>query len=324
MCTEETITLDQLKDGDIVLYELKEEPAFIKPFSKDNLEDNFYVLIDKLICYAENSHVTHAAMVYDHKKIVEATIPTVRITEDIAAPGCNLYIRRVAEEIDGSRVLKFLPQNPQEIEEDPQSYAMMMAVVAGLSCLFKRKIKTSDNIPALTLIVRCILYKVAQYLDKNKIPYANGTENWFCSQLVYYTYTTAAEKLHEPAFEIHLENASTPITDTLIHYLIASTDYSGSTFTDAVIQEPSEMDNLYQIAESFFHPEKSDSTINKTVQKPSKEDVSCIFTSLHKIFGFTWDDDIEHTLTMFQSSFVMPSDLCHCLSQGFSVYEDTI
>lgn len=323
---ETVISLKDVKDGDIVLYELKEEPSFVKPI-KDNLETNFYVLIDKLICFAEGSHITHAAMVYDSDKVVEATIPAVRIGSHIANDDYRLHIRRVRNGIDGSVVLKYLPQTIPEIEADGESYAMMMAVVAGVSCLVKAKVRENENLGALATIIRYVLYKVASYLDNKKLPYSNGDDNWFCSQLVYYTYTTAAAKIPEPAFDIALPDTSTPIADTLIHKLVSRTNARFLGDESVLLKKPAAEDEVYALAENFFNPDKSGEKKNAVCGEKagslSAEDASFFLTFINKLCNNKFDfSDIEKELIKFQSAFVMPSDLRNCLDEGYLVSDE--
>lgn len=315
--TETEITVADLKKGDIVLYELKKKPEFIKPF-KENLEANFYILIDKLICFAEGSMITHSAIMYDEKNVVEATIPTVRIFK-LIFPDYYLHIRRVKDGVDGSKVLEYLPQTPDELDESPESYAMMMAVVAGLSCLFKAKVRNHDNLAKLAAIVRGVLYKAAKYLDSKKLPYSSGDNNWFCSQLVYYTYAKAAAELG-PEYEIAIDNVATPLDDTLIHAVIKCAQGNCLTDEKLLLKKPVDDDELFAMAEDFFNPDKNEAICTEADRKPSQEDGSFILTFINMLCNKKLDfSNLEQEMIKFQSAFVMPSDLCGCLEQGFRI-----
>lgn len=325
MKDEAEIVLKDVKNGDVVLFELKENPPFIFPITKNNLKENFGALVDKLIIFSEGSMITHAAMVYDSNKVVESTLPYVRIAPLMTYPQYNLHIRRVKSGKDGSVVLNYLPQTPKEIEENAESYAMMTAALAAISCLFKAKIKKNDNISLLTTIIRCVLYKVVEYLDNQKMPFSKGTENWFCSQLVYYAYTKAAADLKDSDYEITLENPSTPIDNTLIHYLINGNTKNLLLSDKLVLQKPAEIDNMFELADEFFNPEKKKAVNveNQLNKKPFAEDSAFILSFINMLFGKKIDfSNIENEMIKFQSAFVMPSDLTDCLAEAYFVKDE--
>lgn len=320
MSEETLISLDELKDGDIVLYELKEDPDFL-PFTKENISDNFYILIDKLICFAEESRITHAALVYDSNKVIEAIIPTVRITEKITDPEYTLHVRRVRNGKDGAVVLDYLPQFPQEITDDPDSYAMIMSAVAALSCLFKAKIKENDDLAALSKIIRFVLFKVAEWIDNKKLPISSGDDNWFCSQLVYYTYTAAAAGLGDKDYEIQLPDVSTPLTDTLIHRIIDRLGRNSLKSVQNLLEKPMDENELFQIAERFFHSDPNSLTAKR--DELSDDDCDYIFSFINRfVTANTALSDVEKEMIKFQSAFVMPSDLRDCLAEGYLIKDE--
>lgn len=320
MNDEKLISIHDIKDGDIVLYELKEEHEFL-PFTRENMSSNFYILIDKLICYAEKSKITHAALVYGSNKVIEAIIPNVRITDSIADSEYILHIRRVRNGKDGAAVLQYLPKTPEEISADPDSYAMIMSAVAALSCLFKAKIQENDDLSALSKIVRFVLFKVAEWIDNKKLPISSGDNNWFCSQLVYYTYTAAAVGLGDRDYEIKLPDASTPLTDTLIHRIIGRAGRNGLKSSLNLLEKPMDEEELFKLAGRFFNPDKNSLSAGKN--EPSDEDCSFILSFMNRfITPGNALTDMEKELIKFQSAFVMPSDLRDCLSEGYLIKDE--
>lgn len=326
MTSTQTIEIKDLKDGDIILYELKNAPEFKLPITKDNISENFSALVDKLICFAEGTNITHAALMYGPDTVVEATLPYCRVRTPVLDPSFHCHVRRIGNGKDGSAVLKYLPQPKEEVEKDPESYAMMMAAVAALSCLFKAKIGKNDNSALLLAIIRCVLYKVAEFLDNQKMPYASGEENWFCSQLAYYAYTKAAVDLKDNAYEIKLADSSTPLDQSLIHKLINMKARVNALPDEKILlKKPAKYDRLYSMANDFFSQKKRRGLLARirSRRKPAAEDVSFIFNFMKKICGNDFNfSDIENELIKFQSAFVMPSDLMNCLDEGYTVKDE--
>lgn len=320
------IEIKDLKDGDLILYELKEEPQFKFPVTKDNISENFSVLVDKLICFAEGTKVTHAALMNGPDTVVEATLPYCRCRTPVLDPSYHCHVRRVGNGKDGSVVLNYLPQPKEEVEQDPESYAMMMAAVAALSCLFKANIRKDDSPAVLLAIIRCVLYKVAEYLDNKKMPYASGDENWFCSQLAYYAYTKAAVDLKDKDYEIELKDSSTPFDQTLIHTLINLKSRANLLPDERILlKKPAKYDRLFSMADDFFSQKKKRGLLARIRRhrRPSSEDMSFIFSFMKKIAGVDADSSaIENELIKFQSAFVMPSDLLDCLAEGYMIQDE--
>lgn len=130
---EKEIELTDVKPGDLLLYEMTETPEFIevrKDHLKEDLFANFKILIDKLICYSEQSMITHSALITDDLQVVEATLPALRKREFHREKDYYIHVFRVEDGVDGSRVLNYLPQPADEVNADPDSYALIMATMA--------------------------------------------------------------------------------------------------------------------------------------------------------------------------------------------------
>ncbi|MCQ2584110.1 MAG: hypothetical protein MJ185_00850 [Treponema sp.] len=319
---EKEIELGELKCGDVLIYELVEPPVFVKPY-KDNLRKNFYILIDKLICFAEKTQITHAALIDDKNEILEATIPAVRTKKLQKEDDYSIHVRRLPEGKDASVILKYLPQTSSKIEADPESYAMIMAGLAGLACLFRVKEEELSKYEPLFVIIRCVLYEVCKYLDNKKLPISNGKDNWFCSELVSYTYNMTAVKTGDAAYKLNIPTTE-KIDDKLINLLIkVNKKKNNLTLNENILLEkPEEYDNLFEIAEEFFNTDHEKTRVSKIFSDKKKSALKhgdFILTFIKKMLpdvdiGF---DNIEKEIVKFQSAFVMPSDLINCLENRY-------
>ena len=336
----------ELKKGDILLYSFKKGPDFkpLKPNQsiKDFLFENFEVLIDKLIIWAEKSQTTHVGLAYDFKKdkndvlkcvVAEATLPYCRLRTP-AYPGDAYIVKvhRLPQGIDGSVVLNELPDF---VEEDKQnnSYAMAQATVAALICLFRTRVADNhEKAKKLMIFLKFIGYALAQWIEPLFPTYDDKKKPFFCSQLAAYCYNMTALHLHDERYRVKTP-VNSKIGDTLIDYLIKNdiasipAELPANTLDETKIDLYSP-DVIYSLCDilgedalntfagvmNLNEPPVLYSKLKADSDSLSKllPSVKSLLITLMKMFGIELKDNKEELakqLIEFQSSFIMPSDL---------------
>ena len=343
------MTEADLQKGDILLYSTKEKPKFILPKNKEELKDcivdNFFILIDRLIIFAEEgSTTTHAALAYDfitddngEKKCVvaEATLPYCRKrTPAFDTEDEILTVHRLPAGVDGAPVLDELPDFVDDDKKN-NGYAMAQAVVAALVCLFRTRVADNhEKAEKLMIFLKFLGYAIAKWVEP-LFPFNQGGKTpFFCSQLAAYCYDMTALRLHDERYRVKTP-ANSKIGDTLIDYLIKNDIASvmPENVSDAIGENQIELfgpevlyslcdiigEDTFDAFEGVFENKQPPVLYSKiksnsdgiTSLLPS---VKSLLITIMKIFGKNVDgskEEFAKELIDFQTSFIMPSDLEH-------------
>lgn len=311
---EKQIELADVKPGDLLLYEMVGPTDFIeirKDHLKEDLRTNFMVLVDKLICFSEKSMVTHSALITNELQIVESTMPALRVRDLQKESNYYIHVLRVQEGVDGSKVLNYLPQPVDSVKTDPDSYALIMATLAAVACLFR--LPADEVTPPLVILLKCVLFKVCEYLDDKILPFAHGDSNWFCSELTSYTYNLTALEEHNPAYKLKI-NTREKIADSIFDILLNSNNFEVKT---EEIQKPEEYEDMFNIAKDFFN-NKQIASRNETLEAIQKHSNFFIAVFRKLLAAEKMDsEEFKERLVKYIAAFVMPSDLIDCLPNKY-------
>ena len=341
------MTEADLKKGDILLYSTKEKPKFVFPKNKEELKDclvdNFFVLIDRLIIFAEDSLTTHAALAYDFITddegtkcvVAEATLPYCRTRSPAGAGEGNIItVHRLPDGVDGAAVLEELPDFVDDDKKN-NGYAMAQAVVAALVCLFRTKVADNhEKAKKLMIFLKFLGYAIAKWVEPLFPFNHSGKTPFFCSQLAAYCYDMTALRLNDIRYRVKTP-ANSKLGDTLIDYLIKSDIASVQPENTANALGANNVDVLgpevlYSLCDilgedtltafegifennqpPMLYSQMQNSLENVESLMPS---VKSLIVMLLKIFGKNPDgskDEFTKELIEFQASFIMPSDLEH-------------
>lgn len=296
------------------------EPPEFTEIRKDHLKEdiraNFMVIVDKLICYSEQSMITHSALITDDLQVVEATLPKLKKRKFQREENYYIHVFRVEDGVDGSKVLNYLPQPADEVNADPDSYALIMATLSAAACLFR--LPADQVTPPLVTVLKCVLYKVCEYLDSKIFPSPEGDTNWFCSELTSYTYNMTALMEKNSAYKLKIdtkEKKAETIFDLILNYYDEDSN-------DELIQKPQEYDDMFSIAKEFFKNEllnnNKDASENK-ISKEIKKNYKFFVAAFKKILAAEemTSEEFKGRLVKYMSAFVMPSDLSKCLPNEY-------
>ncbi len=332
------LSLNQLKTGDLLLYRAIEYPKFKKPYIK-NINENFKILIDKLIIFASNPDknpdlfYTHAALLYDNSQsnggtVAEATIPRCQLRHPITNKDFAVTVRRVRDNKDGSQVLKYLPDFSDEQQSD--SYAMLQAVMAGIAILFRLRVAKDDTLlNAALAFLKLFLYPLGKWLDSYVEKFQKTDRAWFCSQLASYCYDMTAKETGDTDFLIKTP-ASLDLTDTILEYLIKNSNElsfqqvnlnqyeSISLKSQEIIEAGVSFTNVLEHKKSNF----ATPTFTETDHNELAVIALDFVQKVAKLCDIEFDkDNIEQSLINFQTAFIMPIDLINCLDEVGEYYD---
>ncbi len=194
-----TITLQELKPGDIVLYS--------PPPGKDAWES-------WLICFFTGSPVSHTAMIDSNPGYAVQEIPGGATVCPLPDPGTRtVYVRRLEGEPDTSEVLKIA----MKYVDEKLPYPMSNLVFLGMYIL------ASDFLPntATGLTIECALkavcYVLMEFINKHLHP-GTSAPPMVCSQFAAACYDEAAITI-DPKYKIHY-NEDVSTVSNLIHKMI--------------------------------------------------------------------------------------------------------
>lgn len=311
---EKQIELTDVKPGDLLLYELVEPPEFIEireDHLKEDIRANFMVIVDKLICFSEKSMVTHSALITNELQVVEATLPALRVRDLQKEANYYIHVFRVQEGVDASKVLNYLPQPVDNVNADPDSYALVMATLAAVACFLR--VPAEDVKPSLVKLLKCVLFKVCEYLDNKVLPIANGDSNWFCSELTSYAYNLTALEENNSAYKLKIETKE-KVADSIFNILLGTYNFEEK---DEEIKKPEEYEDMFNIARDFF-TDKQTASKDETLEEIKKHSKFFIAVFKKLLAAENLDsEEFKERLVKYIAAFVMPSDLVDCLPNKY-------
>ena len=168
---KETIKIEELKQGDILL------------FSHTDEWDS------KLISLITNSPVSHAAMsYYDYSQIVEETPPCAVVNElEQRKTGREITVMRLKNDEDMTKVLDIAKKYVEE--KEPYGNANLIFIFVYL--LFEKAAISVKLQRLLCTLIKFILSELIKLLDD---VFRKGTHPMVCSQFVYNCYMTAGDE----------------------------------------------------------------------------------------------------------------------------------
>lgn len=314
-----------VRPGDLLIYCKKEIPKF--DFSQP-VSYNLHILFVKMIIFCEGSMYTHAAIACgdDGNSAVEATPPKLRLRTPLSVDGTGYQVRRVNSESDGSLVLKYLPSDVTENEDNNDSYAMPMAMMAGLLSVLRLRVLDNHKLLSKLLpLLKLLLYPLGNYLD-SLVEKKDGTsKSFFCSEFVAEAFNTTAYKEKDPNFEVKSKSNS-KLGNTILDYLLGNLSELKTLKSSSSKMNITSEDNdtfLLKAGVHFFDEEsnlKEDDSDNfDKLQTTSIADVAPeILDFLRKVLylkDYKIDDDnLADSLIKFQAAFTTPTDLLDCFN----------